>query len=198
MAMSIHIAQNDEADALVSEDPLALLIAMVLDQQIPLERAFSAPFDLKTRLGGDLDAAGIAAMEPDALAKVFTERPALHRFPSANARRVQQLCQIVTDDYDGRAQDIWATATDGADLLRRIKALPGFGEQKARIFIGLLGKQFGVNPPGWEDAAGPFGQSGTYRSVADITGPESLARVRAYKQQLKATAKADAASAVET
>jgi uncharacterized HhH-GPD family protein len=196
--MSIHIAQNDEADALVSDDPFALLIAMVLDQQIPLERAFSAPSELKARLGGTLDAAAIAAMDPDDLAKVFGERPALHRFPSANAQRVQQLSQIVTDDYDGRAQDIWATATDGAELLRRVKALPGFGEQKARIFIGLLGKQFGVNPPGWQDAAGPFGQSGTYRSVADITGPESLARVRAYKQQLKAAAKADAALAAET
>jgi uncharacterized HhH-GPD family protein len=196
--MSIHIAQNDEADALVSDDPFALLIAMVLDQQIPLERAFSAPAELKARLGGTLDAAAIAAMDPDGLARVFGERPALHRFPSANAQRVQQLSQIVTDDYDGRAQDIWATATDGAELLRRVKALPGFGEQKARIFIGLLGKQFGVNPPGWRDAAGPFGQSGTYRSVADITGPESLARVRAYKQQLKAAAKADAALAAET
>jgi uncharacterized HhH-GPD family protein len=191
----LHLSLSDEADQLLTEDPLALLIGMVLDQQIPLERAFSAPFELKQRLGGTLDVAEIAAMDPDALAEAFGERPALHRFPSANAKRVQALCQIIMDDYDGRAQDVWETAPTGAELLRRVKALPGFGEQKARIFLGLLGKQLGVNPPGWQEAADPFGQSGTYRSVADITGPESLAKVRAYKQQMKAAAKAKQAEA---
>jgi len=188
--LNLHIAQEPEADQLVSTDPLALLIAMVLDQQIPLERAFSSPRDLKQRLGGRLDATVIADMDPDQLAALFSERPALHRFPAANAKRVQELCRIVVDDYDGRAADIWDKAVDGDDLYRRVKSLPGFGEQKARIFIGLLGKQLGVNPPGWEKAAGKFGQPGTYMSVADIVDAESLSKVRAYKQQMKAAAKA--------
>jgi uncharacterized HhH-GPD family protein len=162
---------------------------MVLDQQIPLERAFTSPFDLKSRLGGRLDAASMATMDPDELAAVFAERPALHRFPAANAKRVQELCRIVVEEYDGKAADVWRRATDGDDLYRRVKALPGFGEQKARIFIGLLGKQLGVRPPGWEQAAGKFGQAGTFMSVADIVDSESLVRVRAYKQQMKAAAK---------
>ena len=186
---TLHLSQDPAADQLLSSDPLALLIGMVLDQQIPLERAFSSPKDLKDRLGGRLDAAEIADMDPDHLAAVFSERPALHRFPAANAKRVQQLCRIVVDDYGGAAADIWRTASDGEDLYRRIKALPGFGEQKARIFIGLLGKQLGVTPQGWRDAAGTFGQAGTYMSVADIVDEESLGRVRAYKQQKKAAAK---------
>jgi uncharacterized HhH-GPD family protein len=185
----LRLSQNPEADELISADPLALLIGMVLDQQIPLERAFSSPLDLKQRLGGKLDAEAIAAMDPDELAALFATRPALHRFPAANAKRVQELCRIVVDEYGGQAGAVWATAKDGAELYRRVKALPGFGEQKARIFIGLLGKQLSVRPPGWEEAAGPFGRPGTYMSVADITDPESLGRVRAYKQQLKAAAK---------
>ena len=163
---------------------------MVLDQQVPLERAFSSPKDLKDRLGGRLDAEEIADMDPDQLAGVFSERPALHRFPAANAKRVQQLCRIVVDDYGGRAADIWVKAADGDDLLRRVRALPGFGEQKARIFVGLLGKQLGVTPAGWREAAGKFGQPDTYMSVADIVDSESLGRVRSYKQQLKAAARA--------
>jgi uncharacterized HhH-GPD family protein len=187
--LSLQLAQDKKADELLTKDPLALLIGMVLDQQIPLERAFTSPFDLKSRLGGRLDAASMAAMDPDELAAVFAERPALHRFPAANAKRVQELCRIVVDEYDGKAADIWRRATDGDDLYRRVKALPGFGEQKARIFIGLLGKQLGVRPPGWEQAAGKFGQAGTFMSVADIIDGESLVRVRAYKQQMKAAAK---------
>lgn len=188
--MSLHLSQNPAADKLLSTDPLALLIGMVLDQQIPLERAFSSPLDLKERLGGRLDAATIAAMDPDELAAVFAARPALHRFPAANAKRVQELCRIVAEDYAGRAADIWRKATDGDDLYRRIKALPGFGEQKARIFIALLGKQLGLTIPGWQDAAGRFGRPGTHMSVADIVDGESLGRVRAYKQEMKAAAKA--------
>jgi uncharacterized HhH-GPD family protein len=187
----LHIAQDQDSDRLVSENPLALLIAMVLDQQIPLERAFSSPLDLKNRLGGRLDPEEIAGMDPDKLAAVFSARPALHRFPAANAKRVQELCRLVVDEYGGRAAAVWEDAADGADLLRRVRALPGFGEQKARIFVGLLGKQLGVQPPGWEDAAGRFGAPGTYFSVADIVDAESLTRVRAYKAQLKAAAKSE-------
>jgi uncharacterized HhH-GPD family protein len=189
-AVKLHLSGDREADALLSKDPLALLIGMVLDQQIPLERAFSSPRDLKERLGGSLDAGTIASMDPDELAARFSERPALHRFPAANAKRVQELCRILVEQYKGRAADVWRTAATGEELLGRIRALPGFGEQKARIFVGLLGKQLGVTPPGWEDAAGRFGQPGTYLSVADIVDSESLGRVRAYKQQMKAAAKA--------
>ncbi len=186
----LHLAQDAGAHQLLTDNPLALLIGMVLDQQIPLERAFAAPRDLKERLGGTLDATAIAVMDPDDLVKVFVARPALHRFPAANAKRVQQLCRLVVDDWAGDASLIWRSAPDGAELYRRIAALPGFGEQKARIFIGLLGKQRGVRPPGWEDAAGRFGRPGTYLSVADIVDEVSLGRVRAYKQQMKAAAKA--------
>lgn len=185
----LHLAQDADADRLLSSDPLALLIGMVLDQQIPLERAFSSPRDLKARLGGRLDAEEISAMDPDDLAAKFAARPALHRFPAANAKRVQELCRIVVEEYGGRADAVWATASDGDELYRRVKALPGFGEQKARIFIGLLGKQLGVRPAGWDEAAGRFGQPGTYMSVADIVDGESLGRVRAYKQEMKAAAK---------
>lgn len=188
----LQLSQHPAADKLLSADPLALLIGMVLDQQIPLERAFRSPYDLKERLGGRLDAAEIAAMEPDELAAVFATPPALHRFPRANAARVQQVCRILVDEYRGKASRVWSTAADGAELLRRVKALPGFGEQKARIFVALLGKQLGVRPEGWEAAAGAFGEPGSFVSVADIEGPESLARVRQYKQARKAAAKAAA------
>jgi uncharacterized HhH-GPD family protein len=190
--VSLALAGNPDADRLLSKDPLALLIGMVLDQQIPLERSFTSPLDLKTRLGGRLDAAEIASMDPDKLAAIFSTRPALHRFPAANAKRVQELCRIIVDEYHGRAAEIWEKAATGGDLLQRVRALPGFGEQKARIFVGLLGKQLGVHPPGWEEAAGRYGAPGTFFSVADIVDGESLARVRAYKAQLKAAAKGEA------
>lgn len=189
-AVKLALSGDPEADKLLSRDPLALLIGMVLDQQVPLEWAFGAPLRLKKRLGGTLDSGQIAAMDPDALAQAFSSRPALHRFPGANAKRVQQLCQIVVDQFGGRPAAIWKTAATGEELYARIKALPGFGEQKARIFVGLLGKQLGVRPPGWEQAAGPFGQPGTYLSVADIVDGDSLGRVRAYKQEKKAAARA--------
>jgi len=185
----LHLSQDDNADRFLSDNPLALLIGMVLDQQIPLERAFSAPLELRRRLGGDLDAGHIASMDPDRLAKLFSERPALHRFPAANAKRVQELCRIVTEDYHGDPAAVWNEASDGADLYRRVVALPGFGAQKARIFVGLLGKQLGVDIPGWREAAEPFGRPGSYMSVADIVDSTSLARVRQYKQTLKTTAK---------
>ncbi len=188
----LHLSGDPEADRLISDNPLALVIAMVLDQQIPLEWAFSGPRRLQERLGAQLDATEIAAMDPESLAKVFAERPALHRFPGSNAKRVQAVAQIIVDEYDGDASRIWATAGTGDELFRRVKALPGFGEQKARIFLALLGKQLGVRPPGWQEAAAPFGQAGTLMSVADITGPETLGEVRDYKRAKKAAAKAAA------
>ncbi len=187
---SLRLSGDPEADKLLSEDPFALLIGMVLDQQVPLERAFSAPRDLRRRLGGKLSPEAIAAMAPDALAAAFAERPALHRFPASNAERVQQLARLVVEGYAGDASRIWREAKTGAELLKRVKALPGFGEQKAKIFVALLGKQLGVKPTGWREASRPFGEPGTYFSVADITGPESLAKVRAHKSQMKAAAKA--------
>ena len=190
--MSLYLSGDEAADQLLSTDPLALVIGMVLDQQIPLERAFHSPFDLQERLGRRLDAAALASMDPEALAAVFGERPALHRFPKSMAGRVQDLCRLVVDSYDGDAAAIWTSAADGRELLANVKALPGFGEQKARIFVALLGKQLGVRPPGWEKAASPFGDTGSFRSVADIDSPEALAKVRQYKQKMKAKAKAKA------
>jgi uncharacterized HhH-GPD family protein len=186
----LFLSGDADADTLLTTDPLALLIGMVLDQQIPLERAFRSPYDLQERLGRQLDAAALASMDPDALAAVFGEKPALHRFPKSMAGRVQELCARIVDSYDGDPAAIWTSAADGKALLANVKALPGFGEQKARIFVALLGKQLGVRPPGWEKAAAPFGDPGSFTSVADIDSPETLAKVRQYKQKMKAKAKA--------
>jgi len=192
--MSLYLSGDEAADELLATDPLALLIGMVLDQQIPLERAFKSPFDLQERLGGTLDAAAIAAMDPDALAAVFSAKPALHRFPSSMAGRVQEVCRVVTEEYGGDAAAIWTSAADGKQLLANVRALPGFGVQKARIFIALLGKQLAVRPTGWRQVATPFGDAGTHLSIADIDSPASLEKVRRHKQQMKATAKAKAAA----
>lgn len=186
----LHLSQDPEADRLLSEDPLALLIGLVLDQQIPLERAFRSPFDLKERLGGGLDAAAIAEMDPDRLAAVFAQPPALHRFPGSMAGRVQELCRRIADEFGGDATRVWEGAASGRELLATLKSLPGFGDQKARIFLALLGKQLGVRPDGWREAADTYGEEGSFRSVADIVSPESLAKVRGYKQEMKARAKA--------
>jgi len=163
---------------------------MVLDQQIPLEWAFKGPYELAQRLGGRLDAADIAGLDPDRLAELFAQRPALHRYPASMAARVQELCRVVAEECDGDPTRLWAGARSGQELLKTIKALPGFGEQKARIFVALLGKQLGVRPAGWEEAAGTYGEKGSFRSVADIVGPDSLVKVRSYKQEMKAAAKA--------
>ena len=198
MASTLTLSLDAKADALLSKDPLALLIGMVLDQQVPLEKAFRGPYDLKERLGvAKLDARELAAWDTDELVTAFVTPPALHRYPAAMARRVQELCRVVVDDHGGKPDRIWKKAADGPDLLTRVRALPGFGEQKARIFVALLGKQLGVDVPGWREAAGPYGEEGSRRSVADITGPESLAEVRAYKQQMKAAAKAAKPAASE-
>jgi uncharacterized HhH-GPD family protein len=187
---ALHLSGDKEADALISKDPLALLIGMVLDQQIPLEKAFSSPAVLAQRLGGRLDAATIAGMDPDALIEIFKERPALHRFPGSMAARVQELCRLIVDEYGGKADAVWKKLPDGTTLVARLRQLPGFGEQKAKIFAALLGKQLGVQPEGWRVASKPFGEEGSFLSVADIVDTETLGKVRAHKQAMKAKAKA--------
>jgi uncharacterized HhH-GPD family protein len=192
----LYLAQEPDADRMLATDPLALLIGMLLDQQIPLERAFVAPYRLAERLGVErlgverLDAAAIAGHDPEALAAIFATPPALHRFPGSMAARVQALCVIVRDEYGGDGAAVWSGAQTGADLVKRLKALPGFGVQKAQIFAALLGKQLDVRPDGWREASGQFGDAGSYRSVADIVDDPSLAQVREYKKQMKAAAKA--------
>lgn len=190
--MPISMPVDAEANELLSRSALALLIAMLLDQQVPLERAFSAPRDLVRRLGHEPAAEELAAFNPEKLAAVFAERPALHRFPKAMAARTQELARLIVTEYDGDPAAVWSTATSGAELLKRVSALPGFGEQKAKIFVALLGKQLAVRPPGWREAAGAFGDEGAYMSVADISDAESLGKVRSYKQAMKAAAKAKA------
>lgn len=193
-ATKLLITGNPEADALNAADPLALLISMVLDQQIPLEWAFLGPHTLSERLGADLDVTKLAAMDEDTLVTVFCDKPALHRYPAAMARRVHELCRLIVDEYDAQPESIWTTAADGKELYKRVKSLPGFGEMKARIFVALLAKQFGVKPAGWEQAAGDYGKPDTYMSVADIVDEASLGKVRAYKAEKKAAAKKAAAA----
>ncbi len=188
--MTLSLPIDPAANALLGRSPLALLTGMLLDQQVPMERAFSAPHDLAQRLGHEPTAAELAGYDAEALIAVFSERPALHRYPRAMAGRVQEMARIVVTDYDGDAARIWVDAESGKDLLRRLSALPGFGPQKAQIFVALLGKQFGVQPDGWRAAAGPFGEVGIFHSVADIDDEESLGKVREHKQQMKAAAKA--------
>ncbi|MER8186714.1 HhH-GPD-type base excision DNA repair protein [Kitasatospora sp. NPDC094015] len=191
MAVNLHLAQQPEADELLGRSPLAALVGMLLDQQIPMEHAFTGPRTLADRLGtDDLDAARIATMDPEAFAALFAEKPAVHRYPGSMAKRVQQLCQYLVEHYGGDAEAVWRDAPDGKELLARLMALPGFGKQKAQIFLALLGKQFAVRPRGWREAAGAYGEEGSFRSVADITGPESLVKVRAFKQEAKRAAKA--------
>jgi uncharacterized HhH-GPD family protein len=187
--VSLHLSGDPQADELLSNDPLALLIGMVLDQQVRLELAFSAPAMLKERLGGTLDPGAIAAMDPDDLAKVFSAKPALHRYPGSMAKRVHELCRVVTEEYGGDASAVWRQHESGAELLKAVKALPGFGDNKARIFVALLGKQLGVQPPGWEAVSVPYSDPGSHRSVADITDPATLDEVRDFKRTLKAQSK---------
>jgi uncharacterized HhH-GPD family protein len=189
---SLCLAQHPEADALLSRDPLALLIGMVLDQQIPLEHAFTGPLTITQRLGHQLDVKDLADFDPEALATIFATPPAIHRFPASMAGRVQELCRIIVADYDGDAASVWTTAKNGAELRKRIEKLPGFGKHKAAIFVALLGKQYGVTPRGWREAAGDFGKKGSLLSVADITDQASLLKVRDYKKQMKTAAKAAA------
>ncbi|HYO37407.1 MAG TPA: HhH-GPD-type base excision DNA repair protein [Geodermatophilus sp.] len=195
---TLRITQDAAADDLLGRDPLALLLGMLFDQQFPMERAFAGPRLLADRMGLDgdthtLSAAAIADADPDVLLGWFRGPPAVHRYPGATAARTQALCRLLVERYDGRADALWSDAPDGTTLLRRIGELPGFGAQKAKILVALLGKQYGVTPPGWRAAAGSYGEEGSRRSVADITGPGSLAEVRAAKQAAKQAAKAASA-----
>jgi uncharacterized HhH-GPD family protein len=188
--MTLSLPISDGANDLLSRSPLALLTAMLLDQQVPLEKAFSSPYELAQRLGHEPSAEELADFGPDALVAVFSERPALHRFPRAMAGRVQELARLIMERYDGDAAQVWATAVTGAELAGRLSELPGFGAYKAQITMALLGKQLGVRPDGWREAAGRFGEEDSHYSVADITDAASLAAVREHKKQLKAAAKA--------
>ena len=184
------VTGDAEADALLVSDPLALLVGMLLDQQVPMEWAFRGPATLRERLG-TLDAATIAAMPPEEVEAAFRQKPALHRYPGSMAKRTHALCVHLVEHYDGDAAAVWTGVRDPAVLLDRLRALPGFGDEKARIFLAVLGKRLGVAPDGWQEQATPFGDDQP-RSVADIDSAESLARVRAWKQAQKAKGKGKA------
>lgn len=189
MSMQLHLAQVAEADSLLSRDPFALLVGMLLDQQFPMERAFAGPYELGRRLGHDPDPREVADFDAEAFAALFTGPPALHRYPGSMAGRVQQLARHLVEHYGGDAAALWTGVGSGVELRRRLEALPGFGKQKAAIFLALLGKQLGVAPEGWREAAGPYGEQGATRSVADVVDAGSLARVREDKQARKRAAK---------
>jgi len=180
---SLPFTGDPEADALLAADPLALLIGFVLDQQVTVQKAFAGPLELRRRVG-TLDPASIATMEPEALAAAFRELPALHRFPGAMATRVQELCALVVRDFGGDAARVWTEARDGADLEARLRALPGIGEMKAKTLVGLLGRRYGVRPPGWE-AVAP-----SYPTLADVDSAEALARYQEQKRAWKASQRA--------
>jgi len=185
----IWLTGDPAADQLLTEDDNALLIGMVLDQQVPMEKAFSGPLVIAQRTGGKLDVAAIAAMPEEEFVALCSRPPAIHRFPAAMAKRVQQLCQVLTEEYDGEAGNIWRDAKSGDEVNKALRSLPGFGEDKAAIFTAVLGKRRGITPPGWREAAGGYGEEGSYRSVGDIVDGESLARVRETKRAVKAAKK---------
>jgi uncharacterized HhH-GPD family protein len=194
--MTMYLTGDPAADELLENDDLALLLGMLLDQQVTMESAFAGPAKIRDRLPNAadaparLDAATIAGVEPDAFVELFRQSPAVHRFPGSMAERVQASCAAVRDEWGGDASAIWTQGDpDGAEVLRRLKALPGFGEQKARIFLALLGKRRGLTAKGWREASAPYGEEGSLMSVADITSPETLARVREAKKAAKAAAK---------
>ncbi|PVZ14283.1 HhH-GPD-type base excision DNA repair protein [Actinomycetospora cinnamomea] len=193
----LTLAQDPEADAVLSDNPLALLIGMLLDQQFPMERAFASPALLTERLGAPLTAAGLAEHDTEALVAAFTGPPALHRYPRSMAERVQALCRALVADWGGEAERLWADAADGREVLANLQSLPGFGRQKAQIFTALLGKQCGVRPEGWREAAGAYGEDGSRRSIADVVDPVTLGEVREFKQAQKKAAKAAKAAKAE-
>ncbi|MFF2141221.1 HhH-GPD-type base excision DNA repair protein [Kitasatospora sp. NPDC058190] len=196
MNVTVRLAQQPEADELLGRSALAALVGMLLDQQVPMEWAFTGPLTIAQRLGrDDLDAHEIATYSPEEFVALLSAKPAVHRYPAAMAKRVQQLCQFLVAQYDGNAAALWKGARTGKELLSRLNALPGFGKQKSQIFLALLGKQYGVRPEGWREAAGAYGEEGSHRSVADITGPDSLTLVREFKQEMKRAAKEAKAAA---
>ena len=188
--MAIHITGDDRADAVLTDSPFALLVGMMLDQQYPMEHAFRGPAKVLERFGS-LEPSAIAAADPDEFAALCSTPPAIHRFPGSMATRLQALAAVVEEKYEGRAERLWTEAADGKELLARLMELPGFGKQKAQIFVALLAKQLDVQPPGWEQAAGAYAEPG-YRSVADVVDPASLQKVRDFKKEKKAAAKAQA------
>ncbi|WP_265444036.1 HhH-GPD-type base excision DNA repair protein [Flexivirga meconopsidis] len=189
--VTLQIAQDPEADELLSNEPFALLVGMLLDQQFPMERAFMGPAKIVDRFG-TIDPVAIAGADEESFVELCVRPPAIHRYGGSMARRILALAAVVRDDYDGDTTKIWTTAADTSELLRRLKNLPGFGDQKARIFAALLGKRLGVQPDGWRSTIGPYAEEGSYRSVADVVDPESLQKVRDFKKQAKAAAKAKA------
>ncbi|WP_375424953.1 HhH-GPD-type base excision DNA repair protein [uncultured Friedmanniella sp.] len=191
---SFWLTGDPAADALLADDDNALLLGMVLDQQVPMEKAFAGPAVIAERMGGRLDVAAIAATPEEEFVALCAERPAIHRFPGSMGLRVHQVCRVLVEDFDGQAGLVWRDATTGAEVKRAIAALPGFGQQKAAIFTAVLAKRRGVRPPGWAEAAGPYGEPGCFRSVADVVDAESLAKVRATKRAAKAEAKAGVAA----
>jgi uncharacterized HhH-GPD family protein len=190
-ATAIPVTGDAEADQLLAENPLALLIGMLLDQQVPMEWAFRGPLTLQQRLGTPLDAETIAAFGPDKVEAIFRDKPAMHRYPGSMGKRTHALCAYVVEHYGGDAGAIWRDAPSGQEIYRRLRELPGYGEEKAKIFLAILGKRLGQAAPGWEEAAAPFSDT-TPRSVADVDSAESLARVREFKKARKAEKKAKA------
>jgi uncharacterized HhH-GPD family protein len=186
----LHLAQDEHADRVLSDSAFAVLAGMMLDQQFPMERAFAGPAKVFERFGS-LDPAAIAGADPEEFAALCTTPPAIHRFPGSMAARLQALAAHIVAEYDGDTARLWDEATSGKELMKRLGALPGFGKQKSQIFVALLGKQLGVRPTGWEEAAGAYAEAGSYRSVADVVDGQSLERVRAFKKEQKAR-KADA------
>ncbi len=187
--MDLHLTGDAAADRLLSDDPFALLIGMLLDQQVAMEVAFAGPHKILERFG-TIEPRAIADADPEAFLAVFKQSPAVHRFPGSMAGRVQELARVIADEWDGDASSLWTRGDpDGAELLKRLKSLPGFGEQKAKIFLALIGKQCGFEGPGWREESAPYGEEGSFRSVADIVSPESLLKVRETKRAAKAAAK---------
>lgn len=187
---TLHFTGDTAADILLSENPFALLVGMLLDQQIAMEVAFVGPAKIRDRIGG-LDPASVASYDAEAFVEVFRQSPAVHRFPGSMAKRVQEVADVIVNTWNGDTASIWnADTPTGIEILRRLKALPGFGEQKAKIFLALLGKRLEIDAPGWREASAPYGEEGAFRSVADIVSPESLTRVRETKRAAKAAAKA--------
>ncbi|HEY5979470.1 MAG TPA: HhH-GPD-type base excision DNA repair protein [Microlunatus sp.] len=190
--MATYLTGNATADALLDSDLNALLIGMVLDQQVPMEKAFSGPAVIAERMGGSFDVSAIAAMSEDEFVALCAAKPAIHRFPGSMGKRVHQVCRVLVEQYEGRAENVWVDASSGDEVKAAVQSLPGFGEEKATIFTALLGKQRGVIPLGWRDASAPYGEDGVFRSVADIVDDESLQRVRETKRALKVARKAAA------